>query len=451
MRIKTCKFFLQNVFIVLFSLPMFSTYAVCVDINKDLISAINRDDYEKFTLLIENGVDPNAKDERGTSALLLTLNTKKEEMAKALILKGANVNDKYALGVSALFIAINHKLNGAANLLIEYGADVSGSYQDGTNILMVASSKNMLDVIEKIVEKKVLDINSTDKRGLTALTIALNEKNLEAALLLNHLGALPTNLLEATIISDLESIKKFVDSKANLEIRDSSGNTPLILAFLNSNYEAASYLLKNKSAINAQNNNGLYPALISAMKNDSSMLSLALEYNADVLMKDINGLTPLSYAVFFDNYDMIGQILEYNKSAGNIADQNGCTPLIFAVVKPDRKIAVRLFALGVPLNTKKSRSILSSVIGVGDVEAVERLIKKGARVNFKNTRWIPPLLMAINRDNLEIVKLIISNGANLDAKDRDGNTSLDYAKKYAGKDLMRFLLKDSVLNKIERK
>jgi ankyrin repeat protein len=447
MRIKTCKFFLQNVFIGLFSLHI----AVCADINKDLISAINRDDYENFTLLIENGADPNAKDERGTSALLLTLNTKKEEMAKTLILKGANVNDKYALGVSALFIAINHKLNGAANLLIEYGADISGSYQDGTNILMIASRKNMLDLIEKIVEKKVLDINSKDKRGLTALTIALNEKNLKAALLLTHLGALPTNLLEATIISDLESIKKFVDSKADLEIRDSSGNTPLILAFLNSNYEAASYLLKNKSNVNVQNNNGLYPALISAMKSDNSMLYLALEYNADVLIKDINGLTPLSYTVFFDNYDMIGQILKYNKSAGNIADQNGCTPLTFAVVKPDRKIAVRLFDLGVHLNTKESRSILSSVIGVGDIEVAEKLIKKGARVNFKNTRWIPPLLMAINRDNLEIVKLIISSGANLDTKDGNGNTTLDYAKKYAGKELMRFLLKNNVLNKVERR
>jgi ankyrin repeat protein len=163
------------------------------------------------------------------------------------------------------------------------------------------------------------------------------------------------------------------------------------------------------------------------------------------------GLTPLSYAVFFDNYGMVGQILEYNKSAGDIADQNGCTPLIFAVVKPDGKIAIRLFALGVRLNTKKSRSILSSVIGVGDIELAKKLIRKGARVNFKNTRWTHPLLMAINRDNLEIVKLLISSRASLDAKDGNGDTALDYAKKYAGKDLMRFLLKNNVLNKVERK
>jgi ankyrin repeat protein len=451
MRVKTCKFFLQNVFIGLFSFPTLLICVVYAGINKDLISAINRGDYENFALLIENGADPNAKDERGTSALLLTLNTKKEDMAKALILKGANVNDKYASGVSALFIAINHKLNGVASLLIERGADISGSYQDGTNILMVASRKNMLNVIEKVAEKKILDVNSTNKKGLTALTIALNEGNLNAALLLRRLGALPTSLLEATTISDLESIKKFVDSKADLEVQDSSGNTPLILTFLNSNYEAASYLLKNKSNVNAQNNNGLYPALISAMKGDNSMLSLALKYKADVLIKDINGLTPLSYAIFFDNYDMVGQILEYNKSAGNTADQNGCTPLTFAAVKPDRKIAIKLFDLGVHPNTKKARSILSSVIGIGDIETAEKLIGKGVRVNFKNTRWVSPILMAINRNNLEVVKLIISSGANLDVKDINGNTVLDYARKYAGKDLMRFLLRNNMLNKIKRK
>ncbi|MDR3195348.1 MAG: hypothetical protein LBT58_00915 [Endomicrobium sp.] len=50
--IKSYKIFLQKVFIVLFLLPACSIAAFCGDINKDLISAINKYDYNKFTLLI---------------------------------------------------------------------------------------------------------------------------------------------------------------------------------------------------------------------------------------------------------------------------------------------------------------------------------------------------------------------------------------------------------------
>ncbi|MDR3306903.1 MAG: ankyrin repeat domain-containing protein [Endomicrobium sp.] len=114
--IKPCKIFLQKVFIVLFLLPICSIAAFCGDINKDLISAINKDDYNKFTLLIESGADPNAKDKRGTYALILALNAKKEDMAKALILKGANVTVRSLSGMPALVIAVNLKLKEAANL-----------------------------------------------------------------------------------------------------------------------------------------------------------------------------------------------------------------------------------------------------------------------------------------------------------------------------------------------
>jgi ankyrin repeat protein len=130
--------------------------------------------------------------------------------------------------------------------------------------------------------KKIIDVNAKDKNGLTALSIALKENNLESALLLKRSGALPENLLEEVLILDLESIKKFIDSKVDLEIRDSSGNTPIILDCLNRNYEIASYLLKNNSNVNARNNFGLTPALIAAMQNDTEILSLLLHYKPDV-------------------------------------------------------------------------------------------------------------------------------------------------------------------------
>jgi ankyrin repeat protein len=57
--------------------------------------------------------------------------------------------------------------------------------------------------------------------------------------------------------------------------------------------------------------------------------------------------------------------------------------------------------------------------------------------------------MAISRDDYEIVELLLKNGASLDVKDGDGNTILDYSRRYAGKKLMQFLLKDRTYRKIK--
>jgi hypothetical protein len=50
MEIKTCKIFLQKVFVILLLLYIFSNTAIA-DLDKDLVSAINRNDYDEFISL----------------------------------------------------------------------------------------------------------------------------------------------------------------------------------------------------------------------------------------------------------------------------------------------------------------------------------------------------------------------------------------------------------------
>ncbi|MDR3306905.1 MAG: ankyrin repeat domain-containing protein [Endomicrobium sp.] len=108
---------------------------------------------------------------------------------------------------------------------------------------------------------------------------------------------------------------------------------------------------------------------------------------------------------------------------------------------------MRLVFFGARLNIKKARGVLSSAIGVEDIDTIEKLIKNGARINMKNSNYVPPILMAINRDNYEIVELLIQKRVNLDAKDGEGNTVLDYTRRYDGKELMEFLLKKGIFTK----
>lgn len=60
-------------------------------------------------------------------------------------------------------------------------------------------------------------------------------------------------------------------------------------------------------------------------------------------------------------------------------------------------------------------------------EAIKLLIDKGADINFKDKYGNTVLMNACIMNNTELVKLLLENGADINAKDKDGYTALDLA------------------------
>lgn len=111
------------------------------------------------------------------------------------------------------------------------------------------------------------------------------------------------------------------------------------------------------------------------------------------------------------------------------------------------------------------RDVLAQAIAAGDTERVKRalqgtkLIKLGtnaqtvARVDARNPRnGATPLSDAAQRGQLDIVKLLLDSGANIEATNRDGNTPLHVAAFLCRTDVVRFLLEKgaSALKKNDR-
>ena len=69
----------------------------------------------------------------------------------------------------------------------------------------------------------------------------------------------------------------------------------------------------------------------------------------------------------------------------------------------------------------------SAAIIKGDVEAVKKFIEYGVNVNEKSN-GMSPLMFAARYNKVEIIKILLANGANPDAKDEKGLTALKYAQ-----------------------
>ena len=61
---------------------------------------------------------------------------------------------------------------------------------------------------------------------------------------------------------------------------------------------------------------------------------------------------------------------------------------------------------------------------MGIVEIVRLLVENGAEVNNKNNDGTTALLWAASKGYLEIVRLLVENGAEVNSKNNDGTTAL---------------------------
>ena len=73
---------------------------------------------------------------------------------------------------------------------------------------------------------------------------------------------------------------------------------------------------------------------------------------------------------------------------------------------------------------KKNKSFFMAV-RMGDIEQVKKLISQGADVNAKDERGRAPLWIAVEAHNMELLELLIAKGADVNAEDESGQTVVD--------------------------
>lgn len=67
---------------------------------------------------------------------------------------------------------------------------------------------------------------------------------------------------------------------------------------------------------------------------------------------------------------------------------------------------------------------LMTAITLNSAEAIEKFIKQGADVNYKNQYGETPLMKAVNSNDPQLVKIFLEAGANVDSQNFEGQTAL---------------------------
>lgn len=178
----------------------------------------------------------------------------------------------------------------------------------------------------------------------------------------------------------------------------------------------------------------LYSATIHA---DTVAVKKALADGADINRQSDNGSTALMWASTYSSrapYDEVAKFLINAGADVNIRANDGTTAILEAA-ESSKEITLMLLEKGADITARRDdgRGIFSSCIfgilyGVTDIELAELMLSKGADVNETASSgdvegWAA-IHYASSNGNEELIRFLIKNGADVNAKTADGNTPL---------------------------
>ena len=224
-----------------------------------IVDAAAAQDGEAVRALLKEGVDANTARPDGVTALLWAAHWDDVETADALVRAGAQVNAADDHGVTPLARACENASEALVTRLLAAGADPNAAQHNGLTPLMTAARTGNVAVARALLSHGASVNAATTRTHETALMWAIAERHLDIVRALIDSGASvhPTEqqafspLMRAARNGDTAAVKLLLDAGARVNDVSADGTHPLVYALVLGQAEIAHLFLERGADPNA--------------------------------------------------------------------------------------------------------------------------------------------------------------------------------------------------------
>ena len=232
-----------------------------------LVDAINSGDVTAVRALIKSGADVNQRSGDGSTALLWAAHNSNVEIARALIAAKAAVDTPNDFGVTPLLEASRNGDAAMVDLLLRSGADPKRSHPEGETPLLSAARAGSVPAVRLLLARGA-DVNAAETfQQTTALMWAAAEGHTDVVDLLLESGADPnrqghdhhsrptrhnadhptggfTALMFAARNGDEAMVRRLVARGANINLKNGDDASAAMVAIYNDRFDVAATLIE---------------------------------------------------------------------------------------------------------------------------------------------------------------------------------------------------------------
>ena len=344
-------------------------------------------------LLLEQGANVNAPDSRGETAMFVIAGPKHGFLARSRTLPNSSVS--------------------VMQLLLEKGANTAATERHSNRTsLEYAIFRGHEGLVQLLLQYE--SFAATKKVLMLYLTklyhkIGGNSENEEAVNRIlcereaQHLG----------IISDLLLIPMpaergydrvmltFLQSGADIEAKNLQGNTALQMSAWEGHITSVELLLQQGADVNSRGSTDTTPLMMAAERGRTDVVRLLLEQGAEIDAVSVNhyfGSTAIAQALYKSHTATAKVLLERGADANARYNESSKSTLLHVVARHSSWEA--------------------------QIPNIDLLLEKGADLEAKDDDGQTPLVVGIQSQGFETVRYLLERGADLEARDRHGQTPL---------------------------
>jgi ankyrin repeat protein len=356
-----------------------------------LADAVEHGDRARVRQLLASGVDVNAAQVDGTTALHWAAYRDDAETAALLLKAGANVNVVNRYGVPPLAPACTNGNAAIVKLLLQGGADANAAMKGGESVLMLAARSGDIESVKALLARGA-KADTHERLGQTALMWAAAEGHTAVVRALLEAGA----DINARVDSGFKAF--------HFAVR--AGHLDTVRAFLAAGADVNALTQRPQTAT-------------AAGRGGRGAVGRASGFRGPVS-------SPLMLAVQNGHFELAIALVDAGADPNDV--RTGFTPLhtIPGIRKPD----------------SSDISDPAPVIGSGNLSSLEfvrQIVKRGANVNlrlpkgtpklsntssFVGTEGATPILFAADREDVALMKLLLELGADPLLPNAAGTTPL---------------------------
>ena len=366
-------------------------------INNSLMVAIMNGDKQKVAQLIEQGVSVNQADRNAFTPLMIAAIYGHTEIVKQLLEANADVNVSISVpgangqDLTAIHMARVNNHPEIVDILRAAGARENSDKQgretlsdndpyilmleacsegntemiqtllkDGvkptSHHLKIAAQEKQSQVLKQLVESGI-DVNLPDDGEYPFLSVVSFCPLEDVELFVKHGadftvsypsssgGSVGPALVLVSLIGDLPKVKYLVEQKADVNITNTSGSTPLIVASSEGHKNIVAYLLEHGANVNATNNHKDTALMVASGKGDLESVKLLFSAGAQINAQNKHKDTALMFAAENGNKEIV-QFLISSGADLNLKDTENGTALSLAREKGHTEIIELLKTAG---------------------------------------------------------------------------------------------------------